>query len=71
MKVIGKIYFVGICVLVAAIFLNYIAPKIGLMTWYVFFSNYDQVGIISYIWLFIIYPFSLGIVAYIVSKKIK
>ena len=64
-----KILFMGVGILVCAIVLNVIASRLGLVTWYDFLNGQQQTSLVSYIWLFIIYPFSLGAVAYGISRR--
>lgn len=59
-----KIFLIGIGLLGGAILLNYIASALSLTTWYTFLQKPRGTSIFSYIWLFIIYPMSLGIIAY-------
>ena len=72
-----RIYIIGICILFVAIIANIIAEKLGLSTWYDFsfqlskrgWTVIKEVGLLSGLWLFILYPFILGL-AYIVGDKI-
>jgi hypothetical protein len=69
--VISKIIFIfilGISILAAALLLNFLAGKLSLSTWYDFVKDPGNTSVLSYIWLFIIYPFGLGLTAYLVSK---
>lgn len=62
------IFIVGVGVLVAAIALNVLAQRLGLITWYDFVDNPNGASAISYLWLFFVYPLVLGIVAYLGIK---
>jgi hypothetical protein len=62
------IFILGISILVAALLLNFLAGKLSLSTWYDFVKDPGNTTFLSYIWLFIIYPFGLGLTAYLVSK---
>lgn len=62
-----QMFSIGVGVLIAAIILNLIAPKLKLLTWYTFLEDPSQATFLSYLWLFIIYPFCLGAVAYAVN----
>ena len=64
-----KSYQLGIAVLILAIILNTVATYLGLMTWYEFLSpnSMSDLGITDVLFLFIVYPLSLGIVI----KRIK
>jgi hypothetical protein len=71
--VISKIIFIfilGISILIAALLLNFLAGKLGLNTWYDFVKDPGKTTVLSYVWLFVIYPFGLGLAAYLVSKFI-
>jgi hypothetical protein len=67
-----RIYLVGAVVLVAAIFMNAIVQRIGLMGWYEFLSKLQvqgrqvlsEMGVLDFAWLFLLYPFLLGLSAY-------
>lgn len=62
------IFLVGIVILVGAIALNIAASYIGLMSWFEFVKNPGAAGVLSYLWLFIGYPFGLGVIAYAAMK---
>lgn len=62
------IFILGIGILIGAIVLNVIASRFGIMSWFEFFKAPGQAGALSYIWLFILYPLGLGVVAYFVYK---
>jgi len=62
------IFFAGLVVLVGAIILNFIASWFGLTTWYDFLKVPGKTSVISYIWLFGIYPFGLGVITYYFAK---
>lgn len=62
------VFILGAGILIAAIILNFIASKLNLSTWYDFIKNPGKTTILSYVWLFIIYPFGLGLAAYLISK---
>ena len=72
MNILMTIFVTGIAILVAALVLNYIATSIGLATWYDFVKASDRSGIslLSYAWLFIIYPGCLGAAAVLVVRLI-
>ncbi|WP_073082038.1 DUF7672 family protein [Winogradskyella jejuensis] len=62
-----RLYFIGISILIIAILANALAMKLGLKTWYAFIEFLTASGdreiiisIIDYIWLFILYPLTLG-----------
>ena len=59
-----KYYFIGVIILISAIIANIIATKIGLKTWYDFLNtinNGTSLSKFDYIWLFALYPFTLGL----------
>lgn len=56
---IGKVYVLGLLILVGAILINFIAKLINLPTWYDFLEK-PHLDIKNFIWLFIIYPLLLG-----------
>ena len=72
-----RIYVIGLSILLIAIIANVVVDKIGLSTWYDFgpqffkrgFSAMQEVGLLSCIWLFILYPLVLGF-AYIIGDKL-
>lgn len=63
-----KIFLLGIIILAGAIILNTLASRIGLLNWYDFLETPSKADHISYLWLFIIYPMILGVIAYLTSK---
>jgi hypothetical protein len=64
---IFKIFIAGVGLLLGAIVLNGIAKFLGLPTWYDFFAK-PQLTLISFFWLFIMYPLGLGGLVFILSK---
>jgi hypothetical protein len=65
------IFLFGIGILIGAIILNIIASKLNLTSWFDFIKNPKGTGFISYVWLFIIYPFGLGLIAFLLNKFIN
>ncbi len=65
---IFKIYLVGLAVLATAIILNIVAKMLNISTWYDFLQNKSIKNVIDVIWLFIIYPAALGLVAFVLYK---
>lgn len=65
----------GLAILIAAIILNYLANTLNIMTWYSFIEELKQgrgiKNFISGIFLFIIYPLILGLVAYFAMKLLN
>lgn len=64
---IVKIYLMGIVILVGALILNFLAKFLGLPTWYNFVAN-PKLSPINILWLFVLYPFCLGLLVLIVKK---
>jgi hypothetical protein len=72
-----RMYIIGVCVLFIAIIANVIIGKIGLSTWYDFGPQFfkrglvviKEVGFLSSIWLFFLYPIVLAF-GYIIGDKI-
>jgi len=60
----------GLMILFGAILLNLFASRVGLLSWFDFLKNPSKANMLSYIWLFILYPFGLGIIAYFSSKLV-
>lgn len=63
-----KIFITGLGVLAGAIALNYIAGLLGLTSWYTFLQKPKDTTLVSYLWLFVIYPLGLGALAYLFVK---
>jgi len=72
-----KIFAVGWGILTGAIFLNLAANKLGIIGWYEFLNNVGKVGFTkafesagpaSIIFLFILYPFLLGLISYLIFR---
>ena len=63
-----RIYLIGVCILLVAIFANILASRMGISTWYTFGSDVinrgfiaiKDISIFSFLWLFILYPITLG-----------
>lgn len=75
-----KIFAVGWGILIGAILLNFLASKFGIIGWYEFLYNIGKLGFaktlestspLSLIFLFIIYPFLLGLVAYMILRLLS
>ena len=62
------IFLLGTVILFGAIILNVFASRVGVLSWYEFLTNPKEVTMASYIWLFILYPLGLGIIAYLATK---
>lgn len=68
---IFSIFLLGIIILVGAIILNIFASFVGFLSWYDFLKNPGKANFISYIWLFVIYPLGLGLIAYFAVKLLN
>jgi hypothetical protein len=65
------IFLFGIGILIGAIILNIIASKLNLTSWFDFIKSPKDTSFTSYIWLFIVYPFGLGLIAFLLNKFIN
>lgn len=61
------IFVLGVGVLVGALALNAVASAFGLLSWYDFLKNPGAADVLSYLWLFVLYPLGLGLVAFVVG----
>lgn len=69
-----SIFIVGISILIGAILLNILSNFLGFMNWYDLFLNFKNISNIkidNLIFLFLIYPFALGYVAYFIYKYLN
>ena len=58
-------YFIyGWIILIAAIPVNFIAKKIGLVTWYDFLVFKKSIGFLDGIFMFLVYPLIFGVIIY-------
>ena len=65
--------FMGFLLLIGAVILNVIASSLGLSTWYWYLLDMSTLGIwaatkgvgfFSLVWLYLVYPFALGILVH-------
>ncbi len=64
---IYKAYLVGVIILIVAIVLNIFAKTAKLTSWYDFLNNRKLNNpLLDIIWLFFLYPFLLGLSAYLI-----
>lgn len=64
-----KLYIIGLAILITAILANILASKLGLLSWYDFLNLLSSKGIqslktvrfLDYLWLLLLYPFTLGV----------
>ena len=72
-----RVYIIGISILLIAIISNVVVGKLGISTWYDFGPQFfkrglivlKEVGVLSSVWLFILYPLVLAL-GYVVGDKI-
>ena len=71
-----RIYFIGVAILIIAIIANGLVVKLGIKSWYDFIELLTKKGaqafkitLVDYFWLFIGYPFILGL-GYWIGNKI-
>jgi hypothetical protein len=73
----GQLWVVGLAILVVAIAANALATMAGLSTWYGFFGAIQDHGLvaalrkerlISLLFLFLLYPFALGLAGYAFAR---
>jgi len=66
-----KIFVIGFGILIGAVVLNTIATKLSLTTWYDFLQSPKTIKPISYVWLFVVYPGLLGLIAFLLQKVLN
>lgn len=66
-----KIFIAGLIILLGALLLNVIANQLSLTTWYDFLKDPKKAGGVSLMWLFLIYPFGLGLLALLAARLLK
>jgi hypothetical protein len=66
--IVLKLFLMGIVLLIGAIVLNAIATKLSIKTWYDFIQDPGGTNVVSYLWLFVIYPLCLGLLAFAGQK---
>lgn len=73
-------YLIGLAILIVAIVLNAIAIQMGMDTWYSFLEKIQgsgfttalrQSSFASLFFLFLLYPFCLGMVAFLIKNALK
>lgn len=79
LKFLSQIYLSGLLVLLGAILINWLASYSGLFTWYDFLKLFSNQGlseilasltVFNFFFLFLVYPFFLGLIAYVSSKLV-
>jgi len=68
---LAKALLYGYVLILSAIVLNLIASKLKIKSWYDFIKKPKQTSAVSYIWLFLIYPLSLGLAIVFAQQIIK
>lgn len=71
-----KILTLGFLLLVAAIVFNLLAARLGLLSWYDLLTRlssegrsvFRQLRVWDYAWLFLVYPFLLGLSAWYAAR---
>ena len=72
-----RLYCIGLSILIVAIITNFLMSKLGVLSWYDFIYDLNNIGtnafqevkLLEYLWLFIGYPFTLGL-GYLLGKKV-
>lgn len=64
------ILITGAGILGVAMILNLLATKLHIATWYDFVKEPKNTSMLSYVWLFLIYPFGLGGAAYLIVTRL-
>ena len=76
-NIFWKVLVIGLAILITAIILNVLANLMNINTWYAFINNIRELGlfkalrstnILSWLFLFIVYPMLLGTVGYFLAK---
>jgi hypothetical protein len=74
---IGKIFIAGIVFLFLTILINAAASAAKLTSWYTFLGTMNSAGwgkamsqlsLVSALWLFVGYPFALGLLVYVLRR---
>ena len=68
MRVYLKYFCYGWIILLVAILVNLLVKFFGGITWYDFLLNQEPLSIISFMFLFLIYPGIFGLIIYLVKK---
>lgn len=69
--IVLKILVAGLIVLLGALLLNVIATQLSLTTWYDFLKDPKKTNTVSLLWLFLIYPFGLGLLTLLATRLLK
>lgn len=63
-----KHFCYGWVILIVAIIVNFLVKLIGISTWYDLLNGSQIPGVLSFIFLFIIYPGIFGVIIYLLKK---
>lgn len=66
-----RIFLLGVGILIGAILLNVISSTFGLIDWNAFIRDPSEATIVSYVWLFFVYPLCLGILAHCLNTALR
>lgn len=69
--IVLKILVAGLIILLGALLLNVIATQLSLTTWYDFLKDPKKANGVSLLWLFLIYPFGLGLLTLLATRLLK
>jgi hypothetical protein len=69
--IVLKILVAGVIILLGALLLNVIATQLSLTTWYDFLKDPRKANTVSLLWLFLIYPFGLGLLTLLATRLLK
>jgi hypothetical protein len=67
---IVRIYLIGVSFLTGVIAVNLIGSLLKLPSWYDFLAN-PELTPLSFVWLFVVYPFILGLLFFWLKRFIK
>lgn len=62
------ILLLGIGILAGALVLNLVSSWLGFANWYEYLKDPQNTTTSSYMWLFLVYPFGLGLIAFFAGK---
>ncbi len=71
MQLLIQSFVTGFGILAVALLLNVVAGLLHISTWYDLVKQPAHTSVASYVWLFIVYPFLLGLTAYIILQLVS
>lgn len=71
MKKYVNIYKIGVILLTVALVINLLASFVGLMNWYNYIATPSEASLLDYLWLFLGYPFCLGLAVLLIFNPGK